>query len=236
MAVTLKQLLNRALRITGEDEISADTTAVSDKTHLLYAEVANELKEEVEAAHNWRALWTTTTSLVSSGSNSFNVIGNESSRVVRIHEPHYGQLVPLVFDVTDSNPSRLIELDLAEMLRRQAMHPTETGDPVYFSMNSSAGGVPNMLLFPKLSSTRSIKYTLCTPQARLDAADEDDLATNIKVPVRPITMALVRYIYEERGEELGPNSRWSIEKQEEALRDLIALDAAEQGADSLVPV
>ncbi len=50
MAVTFKQLLNRALRITGEAEIASTTTEVSDTNHLLIAEMASQIKEEVEAA------------------------------------------------------------------------------------------------------------------------------------------------------------------------------------------
>ena len=47
MAVTFRQLLDRALRITGEDEIGDSVTEVSDTQQLLIAEMANQIKEEV---------------------------------------------------------------------------------------------------------------------------------------------------------------------------------------------
>lgn len=235
MAVTFKQLLNRALRLTAEDEISSSTTAVTDASQLLIAEMANELKEEVEAAHNWRALRQTVTVSLAAVNNNTITEANERSRVVRIHEPHYDELVPLVFDVTDAqSPYRLWELDLPELLRRRTMDPNTTAKPSFFAIDNSAGDTITLHVYPTPADTRSIQLDMYIPQARLDASDETDLATNIKIPVRPITIGLIRYILEERGEELGPESRWSEEKEARALRDAIALDAAEQGDDSLV--
>ena len=242
MAVTLKQALNRALRICGEDEIAAATTAVTDATHLLYAEAFNEIMEEVEDSHNWRALRQKVTVTATGATSTLTAAGdadidcNERSRIVRLHEPHYGELVALAFDVTTStSPARLIEMDLAELLRRRTMDPNTTGDPVFFALDNTSGDVLKLELHPTPDGTKSIELHMIIPQSRLDAGDSTDLATNIKIPVRPLTMALVRFILEERGEELGPNARWSYEKEQEALQDCIARDMAEQGLDSLVP-
>ena len=238
MAVTFKQLLNRALRITGEDEIDSATSAVSDKQQLLYAEVANEIKEEVEAAHNWRALRQNVT-VAFAASETSNAIteANERTRVVRIQDPLRCEEVPLVFDTTDSsNPVRLHELDLADLLYRRKMDPNTTDDPWAFALDNTSGDGLSVHVYPTPGDARTIDLTLIIPQARLDAADSTDLATNIKVPVRPIVMGLVRFILEERGEELGINSAYSEEKEARALRDAVALDAAEQGEYNLVPV
>ena len=242
MAVTLKQLLNRALRITGEDEIADSTTAVSDKQHLLVAEMANQIKEEVEAAHNWRALRHQVTVSItipdSGGADGTGSVtgGKETSRVVRIQEPHRGMEQALCFDVTDSsNPVPLYELDLAELLYRRKMDTGNTADPYWFALDNTAGDGLTLYVHPTPASTKSISIFLVTPQDRLDAAVTADLATSIKVPVRPIEMGLIRYILEERGEELGINSQFSEAKELKALRDAVALDAAEQGDYNLVP-
>lgn len=236
MAVTFKQLLNRALRVTGEDEIADSTTAVTDTQQLLVAEMANQIKEEVEAAHNWRALRQTVTVSLASANNATITEANERSRIVRIQEPLRGKEVALCFDVTDSsNPFVLHELDLAELLYRREMDPDTTSDPYCFALDNSSGDVLDLHVYPTPSDTRSIKLMLVIPQPRLDAGDTTDLATNIKVPTRPIEMGLIRYILEERGEELGINSQFSEEKEMKALRDAVSLDAAEQGDYNLVP-
>lgn len=237
MAVTFKQLLNRALRITGEDEIGAAVTAVSNSNHLLIAEMANQIKEGVEAAHNWRALRQTVSTSVTTTGSATVTEGNESTRVVRIQDPLRECEVALVFDITDSaSPQPLKELDMADLLYRRTMETTSTSIPSFFAFDNSAGDVLKIEVHPKPTATRTIQSTLVIPQSRLDAADSTDLATAIKVPVRTIEMGLIRYILEERGEELGINSAWSEEKEQLALMDLVSLDAAEQGGYNLVPV
>lgn len=236
MAVTLKQLLNRALRITGEDEISDSTTEVNDPNQLIVAEMANQIKEEVEAGHNWRALRQTVTVAMASVNSAAITEADEKSRVVRIQEPMHGREVALVFDITDANsPSMLVEMDLPELIRRRTMNPNTTQDPTYFALDNAAGDVLNIEVYPTPNTTRTIQLTLVIPQARLDAADTTDLTTAIKVPVRPIELGLIRYILEERGEELGINSQFSEEKEGIALRDAISLDVAESGGINLVP-
>lgn len=236
MAVTFKQLLNRALRITGEEEIAAAVTAVTNTNQLLIAEMANQIKEGVEAAHNWRALRQTVTTSVTTTGSATVTEGNESSRAVRIQDPLRECEVALVFDITDSaSPQPLKELDMADLLYRRTMETTSS-DPSFFAFDNSAGDVLKIEVHPKPTATRTIQSTLVIPQSRLDAADSTDLATAIKVPVRTIEMGLIRYILEERGEELGINSAWSEEKEQLALMDMISLDAAEQGGYNLVPV
>ena len=236
MAVTFKQLLNRALRITGEAEIAAPTTAVSDTNHLLIAEMANQIKEEVEAAHNWRALRQAVTVSLASVNSGTITEADERSRIVRIQDPLRGREVALAWDVTDSsNPFPLREVDLADLLWRREMDPNTTQDPTFFALDNTSGDVLKLEVYPTPSDTRSIKLVLVIPQARLDAAVEADLATSIKVPVRPIEMGLIRYVLEERGEELGINSQFSEAKELKALRDAVSLDAAEQGDYNLVP-
>jgi hypothetical protein len=235
MATTFKELLNRALKITSEDRIDSGSVILTDDVHIMLAEVAMELKEEIENAHNWRALRQQVTVSLASVNSGTITEANERSRIIRIHEPHYGELVPLVFDITDANsPYRLIELDLPELLRRRTMDPNTTTDPCFFALDNSSGDVLKLEVYPTPNDTRTIQLDMCIPQARLDGEQSEDLATVIKVPIRPITMALVRYILEERGEELGINSMYSEKKEATALQDAIARDRAEGGDDVLV--
>jgi len=235
MATTFKELLNRALKITSEDQIDAGSVILTDDVHISLAEVCMELKEEVEDAHNWRALRQQVTVSLSASENSKAITeSNERSRLIRIHNEHRGELVPLVFDITDaSSPFRLVELDLSELLYRRTMDPNTLADPCYFALDNS-GDTLNLEVYPAPEGARTIQLDLIIPQARLDGTQSADLATNISVPVRPITMALVRYILEERGEELGINSRYSEEREAQALRDAISRDLAEGGDDVLV--
>lgn len=237
MAVTFKELLNRALKMTGEEQIDSGSVILTDDVHIMLAEVAMELKEEVEDAWNWRSLRQQVTVAFAAGETGNDITeANERSRVLRIHEPHYGALVPLVFDITDvSTPYRLKELDLPELLRRRTMDPDTSAVPAYFAIDNSSGDTLTIEVHPKPATARTIQLDMVIPQDRLDGSQAEDLATTLKVPVRPITMALVRYILEERGEELGINSAYSEEREARALRDAISRDMAECGEDSLVP-
>ena len=238
MAVTFKQLLNRALRITGEDEIPSATSTVTDTFQLLVAEAANEIKEEVEAAHNWRALrWTTTIPFTANETNFVVTGGTEKSRICRVQDTRTGRIIPLAYDITDaSSPVPLHEWDLPFLIHRNIMDAGSTGDPVAFALDNSDADELTLYVYPETDGAKTVQLTLIRPQPRLDAGDATDLATNILVPVRPIVMGLVRFIYEERGEELGPRSMYSAEKWEQALQDAIALDLAEQGGVDLMPV
>lgn len=107
--------------------------------------------------------------------------------------------------------------------------------PVAFALDNTSGDGLSVHLYPTPADSRTIQLTLIIPQARLDAAVAADMATNIKIPVRPITLGLVRWILEDRGEELGINSQYSEEKEIAALRDCVSLDLAESGEANLVP-
>jgi hypothetical protein len=237
MATTFKQLLNRALRITGEDEIPSGESTLTATQHLLVAEVANEIKDEVEAAHNWRALRQTVTVAFAASETSNTITeADERSRMVRIQDPQYGREVALAYDITNSSaPVMLREWDLATILHRRNMDPNTTSDPYAFALDNTEGDVLKVQLYPTPADARTIQLTLVIPQARLDGTVEADLSDSIKVPVRPITLGLIRWILEERGEELGINSQYSEEKEFKALQDAVALDTAEQGGYNLVP-
>lgn len=229
MATNFRQLINRVMRKVGESEINGSATQLSTDYERLIGDIINDVKEEVEDAHNWRALRQTISVSISADAVSGTITGaNERSRVLRIYQTHRIGYLPLVFDVTDaSDPDPLIEMDLAELLYRDKADPdTRVSEPTYFAVDNSSGDVLDLYVWPRPSGARTISVSLIVPQARLA---DTDLDTNIAVPVRPIFQGAVWHAYEERGEELGPDSLFSEGRYQQALRDAIARDSAEQG-------
>lgn len=228
MATTYKQALNRVLEIIGEDQVTDAATELTSDYHLLIGALMNDVKEQVEDAHNWRALRTTTSVVVSANNQSTALTGaNERSRLVRIYQQHLGGYIPLVFDVTDSNdPDPLVEIDLSEIIYRDTIDPNTRQEPNYFALDNSSGDGIDVFVYPRPSSNTTIQVTTVTPQARLAY---NSLSTVISVPVRPIIVGTVWYALEERGEELGVKSMFSEQRFMDALNSAVARDAAEQG-------
>ena len=235
MATTFKQVINKVLERIGEDTISASISSLNDTYHLLLASIVNDVKEQVEDAHNWRALRQFINVTIPAQAVSAAVTGaNESSRVIRIQQAEKG-ITPLVFDITDAdNPVPLIELDLAELLYHDTMNPNQYQEPGYFAVDNSEGDVLNLYVYPRPAEERTIKLGLFVPQGYIESTELD---TEIKVPVRPLIVGSVWYALEERGEELGVNALFSEQRFRDALDSAIARDSAESGDSyELVPV
>lgn len=230
MATTYKQLLNRVLRTLGEDEIAASVATLSEQYHKVLAEFVNTIKEEVEDAHQWRALRQKHTATVLADAESGTITSaTERSRVIRIQESTNHRLIPLVYDTTNSSdPQPLQEMDLAKLLHLNEIDPDlrASAEPVAFAVDNVAEDSAAVYVYPRPSSNRTITLYMTTPQARLG---DSDLTENIDVPVKPIEIGVLWYALEERGEELGPNSLFSEERYKMALDAAIAKDDAEQG-------
>lgn len=228
MATTYIQALNRVLRLIGEDEVPLASTSITDDYHKLVGAFMNEIKDQIEEAHNWRALRSTETVTIPAQALSANIAdASESSRLVRIFQSDRARVIPLVFDTTDSaDPDPLIEKDLAQIIYEDKVNPTQYQDPNYFALDNSAGDSLDLFVYPRPSGERTIDVTLVIPQARLD---DDDPSTVISIPIRPLVVGTAWYCLEDRGEELGTNAMFSEDRFRNALADAIARDAAEQG-------
>lgn len=228
MATTVLQAVNRVLRLIGEDEVSNAATSITQEYPLLVLSYMNEIKDQIEEAHNWRALRFTSTTVISAQAISNTITGaNESSRLVRIYQSDRRGAIPLVFDITDSsNPDPLIEMDLAEIIYRDAVNTPQYQEPTYFALDNSAGDVLDLWVWNRPAADTSIQTTLVVPQDRLS---EDSLDTTISIPIRPLIAGTAWYCLEDRGEELGTRGMFSEARFREALNDAIARDAAEQG-------
>lgn len=237
MAVTYRTLLNRVLRVLGEDEISDASSELETDYTKLVGSFLNMIKEEVEDAHNWRSLRTVTSATIPANTSFGSLTGtNERSRVVRISDSRYqrGGATALVFDTTDNpDPSPLVELPLGELLYRLQLDPDlrATDDVGFFAVDDSSGDELVLRVYPTPSTERTITAHVIVPQARFD---DDALDTAITIPVRPVEVGTLWYALEERGEELGINALFSEERFRKALDDSIARDDAEQGGTELI--
>lgn len=229
MATTYREMVNRVMRKLGERELNGSATELTTDYEKLIGDIINDVKEEIENAHQWRALRSTISVTVAANAATATVTGaNERSSIVRITQAERGRLIPLCFDVTDGinsiDPMR--EIDLSEMIYLDTMAQDDYNDPVYFALDNTAGDVLQLWVHPRPSDQRTIDVTLCNPQARLEATD---LATNISIPTRPLLVGAVWHAMEERGEELGSRGFFNEARFNEALQTAIARDSAGQG-------
>ena len=202
MATTYRQVLNRVLTVLSEDLVDSGATELQSDYHKLVGEFVNQFKEEVEDAHNWRALRSTIAVTVTADTNSATITGaNERSRLLRVYDEIRGDERALVFDVTESNnPYQLHEMDLSELLRRRELDTSNGNDPVAFAIDNTGEDVMTLQVWPTPTDERTINVTMIVPQ---DFLDVDDLDVNVKVPHLAIVRGALWYALEERGEELG---------------------------------
>lgn len=228
MATTYLQVLNRVLERIGEDQLDVGTGSLTSVYHKLVGSMVNDIKEQIEDAHNWRALRQTVTVSVTASSQSATISeADERSRLIRIYQAQLNRSVPLVWDTTDSsNPIPLQEIDLSELIYRDTQDPNNDQDPIFFALDNSSGNVLKLFVFPRPSDTRTIQISLIIPQIFLES---DALSTQIKIPVRPLIAGATWYALEERGEELGTNGSFNERRFNDALNSAISRDDAEQG-------
>lgn len=233
---TYRTILNRVLALAGEDKVAGSVNELTEAYHILVGAILNQIKEEVEGATQWRALWHTQ-DVTYGASETQVVIANTTgnSQVVRIQDAKYPMLVPLVYDITDANaPVRLRELDLPELIDKQQALGLSTADnpPMGFSVNTD-GTYSYLKLYPVPQTTKVVRITLVTPQAYLD---EDDLDVNILVPEAPLFAGVMWYVLQERGENLGAASLFTEERYRNVLDIAVARDEAARGDNDLVVV
>jgi hypothetical protein len=227
-ATTYLQAINQVLEKIGEDQVPAAATSITEKYELLIGSMIQDIKEQIEDAHNWRALRQTISVTIAANAGSGVITGaDERSRLVRIYQQNNPGPIPLVFDATDAtNPDPLVEIDLAELIYRDTVDPNVRQDPSYFALDNSEGDVLNLFVWPRPSSQRTIQVTLIIPQTRILPSE---LTTEFKIPIRPLIVGATWYALEERGEELGTSGLFNEKRFQESLDSAIARDDAEQG-------
>jgi hypothetical protein len=232
MSINVRSALNRVLRTIGEAEIAGSVTTLTDTYQLQILTFLNQIKEEVEDAHNWRSLHQTVTVTIAGGASSAAVSGaNERSRLIRIQDSREGREIPLVFDVTDpANPIPLHEVDHARMIYMDTIDTQTAVAPCAFVLDNGTAGNLRLRVYPTPAAARTIQVSLIIPQARLEAAD---MATVLQVPVTPVEMGTTWYALMERGEQQGVSGIFTEDRFRTALDNAISRDAAEQGGYEL---
>ncbi len=225
---TVLTALNDVLRILGETELATAATEVTTDEDKIVLGFFNQIKEEVEDAHNWRALRSFESVTLLANGGSINIPNaNERSRLWRIAQGDVGQFGTLVFDITDTtNPSPLVEMDLAVLIRHDKLDPDGRQDPAFFALDNSAGDSMDLKAFPRPTANIDLDIGLIIPQDRIA---DNAITTVISVPSRPIIMGTLWFALEERGEELGINGIYTEQRYRNALDDAIARDSAESG-------
>jgi hypothetical protein len=237
---TYREIINRVLISLGQgdDQVDAGATELTDANHIKVAEWVNDILEEVEAAAQWRVLrQRDTATITANGISGTLTTSNERSKLFYVVEQAHGQLIPLVFDVTDSsNQQRLIECDLSQLLlmdQQNSNAVSGSSGPTYFALNPTATGM-EVYVWPRSSSERSIELDMIIPQARFDYTDDTDLDTSIKVPNMVVVYGSAWWSREDRGEEFGANGQKSEQRYRHMLADAVAAENAAQGFDELL--
>lgn len=231
---TFRAVINEVLGVLSEDEIASSETEITSDYHKLVAKFVNQIKEEIEDAHNWSVLWTDIQVSVLGETDTADITGaNQRSRLVRVQQSNAFTEAALVFDITvPANARQLVEIDYSELMYRKRVNgETSIEAPVYFATKMGSDGVPEIIVYPKPLNTRVLSVTMVVPQDRLA---NDDLDTVILVPSRPLEIGSIWYALHERGEELGVNNLYTEERFRNALDAAVARDWAEQGGLDLV--
>lgn len=234
---TFRAVLNQVLRLLSEEEVSPATSELTDDYHKLVAGFVNVIKEEIEDAHQWGALWNSRNFTVLAGEDFADLeeeVGADMTRfkLVRLQQSNAAGPAPMVIDITGDDAIALEELDYAELIRRRFLQAgTTNGAPQYFAMRHTQTGFLRLSVHPAPTTERSIRATMVRPQAYLT---DSDLDTNISIPTRPLVLGTVWFALQERGEELGVSSLFTEERYRRALDDAISSDWAETGGIDLV--
>lgn len=235
--MTYLQLINRVLTglREGDNLVSASATEITDAYHLFIAELVNDFLEEVEQAHEWLALLTTTTYTHTADLTAVDIglTANDRNKDVRILQRHVEGIgtQPMAYDFTDtSNIFNLYGMPVREMIDRQTTRNGQTSvAPEFVSLHVNSDKTISGRLWPVPDNNRDISLSLIIPQARLDPTVEADLDTEIKVPANTVALGAIWYGLAERGEELGVNPMIAHDRYIKSLADEVAADVAKEG-------
>ena len=119
-----------------------------------------------------------------------------------------------MFDITDSgDESRMVEMDLKQIVSRLVLDDEQVTEPVNFAMDSTADAVV-VRVHPIPSSNRNLQGEFYVPQDAF-VGDSNDLDTAINLPptaLKALETGATWFALEERGEELGTNVNFSEQR------------------------
>ena len=237
MAMTWRQLINAALTTAGSAQIPAAQATITDPYMLQVAEFSNQVYEDVWSACQWRALWTVYNIAYAQNVVTQQIVDavtaaspNSNCSVVRMMNPQAGRPVALCFDTTSVGvPFPLTESPIADLIYMNTITAVmAVAYSTNFAVVDQGNDIVNLMVYPASATARTIQITLYNPPVRWDPATSD-LDTAILIPYKPILMATIWRIFEERGEELGANSQYTEAGYREALDDAVSRDTGDAG-------
>lgn len=233
--------MNTTLTAIGSANIPVGNTVITDQYQLQVAGFLNRIKEEVEDAWNWRALWNVYTFIYPAAVLSQPIVDmstgafpGERCRTARMTDKRVGKEVALCFDITSFGiPFPMAETPKAGLLYYNTVfNQVPVQYSTNFAVDISNTGIVNLLVYPGANQPRTIQITLVNPQARIDptiAGATGGLDTPIYTPASPIEYGTIWYALQERGEELGTSTVFTEERFRTAIDDAIARDQEESG-------
>lgn len=244
---TAVELLNNVLVGLRRDTFSA--TSTTNSYHLLLLQWLNRSKLNAETRWDWHALRNTVTLTIAQGTVEYTLSGGggatgdvavtERSRLlyekqvqgegnvnVEVTNPSIGSL-PQVFDTTDANEFRLIELTPERMERLHLTDDDTQNTSAYFSL-SRAGGYLKIKLWPIPLATRTIKMRFVIPQSDIPSTSMDTFT--IKIPDDIVWLGALERALKERGDDNA-----SLADVQADLRDALfnALDREKLNPDMM---
>lgn len=246
MAKSFRNIVNSILGDIGSTQIPVSQTTVTDPYQLQVCGFVNRIKEEVENAWNWRALWQTYTFVYGALNLTQPIIDaitaatpSPNSRTVRMTDKRVGKEVALVFDITTFGiPFPLEEMPKSSLIYfNTVLNQTPVQYSTSFALDATPAGGLNLMVYPGASVARTMQLTLCSPLTAIDptiAGTTGGLDTIITVPNQPIELGSIWYALQERGEELGTSTVFTEERYRTALDDAIARDQEESGGIVMV--
>ena len=260
MAATFRQIVNNVLQNIGETQIPSGNVTVTDTYQLQVCNFVNHIKEEVEAATQWAALWTlfninylypNTTQQITDSSIA-NKSANSRSYFARMYNRRFGREVPLCFNTTTFGIPFLVgEMPLADIIYyNTVLNQTPVAYSTNFAVQDLGQDNLQLLMYPAANANFVIQATLVVPQPRIDAtvagtacqpwADARWTGTTvgldspILVPNYPIELGASWYALTERGEELGASNMFTEERYREALDDNVTRDPGTTALEMII--
>lgn len=199
--------VNRVLRLLREPEISS--LSQGDVVSDIVAEYINDAKRTVEDTHNWNALRYDWTSVISAGTQEFELTGS-------------GRL-PMIENVYGTDGVELKERTNQELRRMQYATGQATGTyPMYYAVSGrTAANDVKVRVHPAPVAD----YTVDTwgYKKTVDLALDSD---EILVPTKPVIYLAYALAARERGEVGGQTASEIFGVAGQYLKDAVAQDAA----------
>jgi hypothetical protein len=260
MAATFRQIVNNVLQNIGSTPIPATSTFVTDTYQLQVCNFVNHIKEEVEDAAQWSALWTLFNINYLQGNLTQQIVdqtiagkqANSRSYFARMYNRRFGREVPLCFNVTTFGIPFLVgEMPLADLIYyNTVLNQTPVAYSTNFSIQDLGSDNMQLLMYPGANSNFLIAATLVVPQPRIDPtvagtaaqawADPRWVGTTvgldspILVPNFPIELGASWYALQERGEELGTSSMFTEERYRDALDSAVTRDPGSTALEMII--